>query len=180
MLSASTNSEVSIYRLAAGGLIAMAVAMGFGRFVYTPLLPDLMEGLHLSPSQAGFIASSNYLGYLVGAILAAYGWAEGKERLIVVSGLVATTLLLLAIPFANDFLLLSIIRFAAGIASAFVMVFGATIVFSHFDAAGAMICRRFTLVVLVSVWRCLRQWSLHWWPIRPTGNRAGSVPVGLR
>ncbi len=114
----------------------MAVAMGFGRFVYTPLLPDLMEGLHLSPSQAGLIASSNYVGYLLGAILASYSWAAGKERLIVIAGLAATTLLLLAMPFAHDVIALSIIRFSAGIASAFVMIFCSTIVFSHFDAAG--------------------------------------------
>ena len=124
-------------RLAVGGMISLAVAMGLGRFVYTPLLPDLMVGLGLGPSDAGLIASANYLGYLAGAVLAAYGWAAGREYAMFVAGLGATTALLAAMPFAETVPTLSVIRFAAGVASAFVMIFGTTIIFSHFDRAGA-------------------------------------------
>ncbi|MDA4844894.1 YbfB/YjiJ family MFS transporter [Hoeflea poritis] len=132
---AGSQSNTSVVWLAAGGLVAMAVAMGLGRFVYTPLLPDLMLGLGLNPADAGLIASANYLGYLLGAVLAAYGWAAGIERLVFLGGLAATTLLLAAVAFADGVLALSIIRFAAGIASAFGMIFVSTIIFSHLDAA---------------------------------------------
>ncbi len=133
---AEHQSHPSVVRLAAGGLVAMAVAMGLGRFVYTPLLPDLMQGLGLNPADAGFIASANYVGYLLGAVLAAYGWAAGIERRVFVGGLVATTVLLAAIPLVDGVLALAAIRFAAGIASAFSMIFVSTIIFSHFDVAG--------------------------------------------
>ena len=134
--AAASGDRPSVVRLAAGGLIAMAAAMSLGRFAYTPLLPDLMKGLSLTPADAGFIASANYTGYLLGAILAGYGWAAGRERSVFTVGLFATTVLLAAVPFASDVLVISAIRFASGIASAFVMIFVTTIIFSHFDRAG--------------------------------------------
>ncbi len=134
--SASLTPKVSLTQLALGGLAMMATAMGIGRFVFTPLLPDLMAGLDLSATDAGMIASANYVGYLIGAIIAGYGWAAGRERAVFVAALVATTVLLAAMPLAGGVISLSIVRFAAGTASAFAMVFCSTILFSHFEAAG--------------------------------------------
>lgn len=121
---------------AIAGMIAMATAMGIGRFAYTPILPAMMSGLGLDASQAGLIASANYLGYLAGAVLAAYGWAEGIERRLAVSGLAATALLLAAMAVVDTAWLMAAIRFLAGLASAFVMIFSSAIVLSHGAASG--------------------------------------------
>jgi predicted MFS family arabinose efflux permease len=123
-------------RFAIAGMIAMAVAMGIGRFVYTLILPGMMEGLGLSAADAGLIASANYLGYLVGALLAAGGWASGRERALMLAGLAGTALLALSMGLTESLALFLVIRFLAGVASAFVMVFLASIVFSHLAAAG--------------------------------------------
>jgi MFS family permease len=121
----------TIWLTALAGAVAMAVAMGLGRFFYTPVLPAMMDGLGVDPSQAGWIASANYAGYLLGAVLAAWGWAETIERKVALSALLATALLLLGMGLASDMVLLALIRFLAGMASAFVMVFTSAIVLSH-------------------------------------------------
>ncbi len=122
-------------RFALAGTIAMAAAMGIGRFVYTPLLPGMMDALGLSASDAGLIASSNYLGYLIGALLAAGNWPTGRERLLMMAALAANALLAGAMGLTDAFAAVLAIRFAAGIASAFAMIFTVSIVFSHLAAA---------------------------------------------
>lgn len=126
----------SVLLIAIAGGVAMAVAMGLGRFFYTPVLPAMMAGLGLGPAEAGWIASANYVGYLVGAVLAAYGWAEGIERRVALSGLVATAVLLLMMAVSRNVALIAAIRFLAGLASAFAMIFTSSIVLSHGLAAG--------------------------------------------
>lgn len=126
---------VNPFRFAFAGMIAMAAAMGIGRFVYTPILPGMMEELHLSAANAGLIASANYLGYLVGAFVAAGGWAHGRERPLMLGALAASTLLAAAMGLTENLVAFLVIRFLAGVASAFVMVFLASIVFGHLAVA---------------------------------------------
>lgn len=118
-------------RFAFAGMIALAVAMGIGRFVYTPILPGMMEGLGLSASDAGLIASANYLGYLVGALMGAGGWAHGRERQVALASLAASSALAAAMGLFSGLLPFLVIRFLAGAASAMTMVFMTSIVFSH-------------------------------------------------
>src|SRR5690606_3496466 len=113
----------SIYVLVLAGICTMAAAMGIGRFVFTPLLPGMMSDLNLSASDAGLIASSNYFGYLIGAFLAGGGWAHGHERRVLLVGLLANVLLIVAMGFDTGLSGFIVIRFFAGIASAFSMIF---------------------------------------------------------
>jgi hypothetical protein len=50
--------------------IALAVAMGVGRFAFTPLLPLMIRDGALTASAGAWLAASNYLGYLAGALTA--------------------------------------------------------------------------------------------------------------
>jgi len=70
------------------GALALAVAMGIGRFAFTPLLPLMQrEGL-LGEAGGAALAASNYLGYLLGALSAARLGAQ--PRRLVLAGLIAT------------------------------------------------------------------------------------------
>lgn len=129
-------AAASPLRFALAGMIGMAAAMGIGRFVYTPILPGMMEALHLSAADAGLIASANFAGYLAGAYAAAGGWAHGRERGLMLAGLAASTGLAAAMGMTGVLTAFLVIRFLAGVASAFVMVFLTAIVFSRLEAAG--------------------------------------------
>ena len=119
------------WAVAFAGAVSLAVAMGIGRFAFTPLLPMMLHDGVIDLRGASWLASANYLGYLAGALLCTFQpwiWARVpglpgiNATRMVRDGLVATGLLTLgmAAPFAAGWPLL---RFAAGVASAVVFVY---------------------------------------------------------
>ena len=127
----SSGSRSMSLRYALAGALAMAIGMGIGRFAYTPILPGMMEGLGLTASDAGLIASANYVGYLIGAILAGGGWGQGRERSMAYLGTGGTAVLTAAMGFTDAIPAFLLIRFLAGVASAFMMIFLSTIIFNQ-------------------------------------------------
>jgi MFS family permease len=130
-------SRRSLALAALAGTLALASAMGFGRFSFTPILPGMMADLGLSASDAGLIAAGNFAGYLVGAVLAGHGFAAGRERSLGIASLVANALLLAAMATTQNVLLFVLIRFLAGVASAFCMIFISSVVLPFAAAAGS-------------------------------------------
>ena len=131
-----TAAATRSWCLATGGLLALAAAMGIGRFVYTPILPAMAEALPLTKGEAGLIASANFAGYLAGALLAATSWASGSRRTWLIGGLAlsaGTTALTAAL---TDLLAFMVVRFLAGAASAFVLVFASSVILDRLAAAG--------------------------------------------
>ncbi|RFZ89774.1 YbfB/YjiJ family MFS transporter [Shinella sp. WSJ-2] len=164
-------------RAALAGAVAMAVAMGLGRFFYTPVLPGMMAGLGLNAADAGIIAAANFAGYLLGAVLAAYGWAAGLERRLAIGALVSTVVLLVAMGLLSSVAALSVVRFLAGLASAFAMIFTSGIVLSiglrhgdprvqmaHFSGVGFGIAVSALLVYVLSLadTATLATWRIDW------------------
>ncbi len=114
--------------VAFGGMLALAAGMGIGRFVYTPILPDMAAALDLSKSTAGLIASANFLGYLAGALLAAAPYLPGGRRAWFLGGLAASVATTAAMALPDAMLAFLLLRFVGGVASAFVLVLGSTLV----------------------------------------------------
>ena len=69
-MSQGVNSSKTIpFRAISGGIVAMFLAFGVGRFAYTSLLPLMQEQAGIALDTAGYLASMMYLGYLAGSIL---------------------------------------------------------------------------------------------------------------
>lgn len=133
------------WRIAAAGLAALAVAMGIGRFAFTPLLPIMLADGVVDLPAASWLASANYTGYLVGALLCTvqpWLWRRigGPEppnpAALVRGGLVATALLTLgmALPLPAAW---PVLRFMAGVASALVFVYTSGWCMTHLARLGA-------------------------------------------
>jgi predicted MFS family arabinose efflux permease len=121
--------------LALGGLLAMAAGIGIGRFVYTPILPPMVEALSLSKAQAGLIASANFVGYLAGALLAAVR-LPGSRRGWLLAGLVLNVVCLAAMGASTSLPLFLLLRLAAGLASALCLIFSSALVLDRLAATG--------------------------------------------
>jgi predicted MFS family arabinose efflux permease len=122
-------------RLALAGLVAMAAALGIGRFVYTPILPAMIEALSLSKSQAGLIASANFLGYLAGALLASLPWLRPRRGTLL-AALAVNAAALAGMGLTPDHTLHLALRLIGGVASAFVLVLASAMVLARLNAAG--------------------------------------------
>ena len=135
--------------VALAGLLALAVAMGIGRFAFTPLLPMMLHDGVITLPAASWLATANYLGYWLGAMACAlqpWAWerwqrARGSapplvHTVAVRAGLLATVLLTLGMTLPAP-LLWPLWRLLAGMASAVVFVYGAGWCLARLTALGA-------------------------------------------
>ncbi len=121
--------------LSLGGLLAMAAGIGVGRFVYTPILPPMVEALHLTKAQAGLIASANFIGYFAGALLATMR-LPGSRRSWLLGSLAVTAICLAVMGLTSSVPLFLLLRLVAGMASAFALIFSSALVLDRLASAG--------------------------------------------
>ena len=121
---------------AVGGLCAIAAGIGVGRFVYTPILPPMVAALGLSKSQAGLVASANFLGYLIGALLAAMPTLPGSRRAWVLGALAASVVTTAAMGVSDTMPAFLVLRLIGGVASAFVLILASTMVLEYLAEQG--------------------------------------------
>lgn len=101
-----------------------AVTVGFARFGYALILPAMQNSLGLSYTQAGWLNTSNSLGYLVGSLLTVLLVGQLGNHRLFVSGLLLTTLSLLTNGLVSDFYLLNFVRFVTGVGAAWAFICG--------------------------------------------------------
>lgn len=119
---ATPRPELDALKVLIGGILGMVVAMGIGRFIFTPILPLMQRDLGMTNSVAGWLAGLNYLGYLGGAIVCSVTPWLLRSWLITGGSLfvsIATTLFMGATLSVHCW---GLMRFAGGFASAVLFI----------------------------------------------------------
>ena len=199
--SAAHDARVSAWRVAIAGMVALSVAMGIGRFAFTPILPMMLHDGSLTLDQGSWLATGNYFGYFVGA-LACMAVRGDAARLIRI-GLIATVLLTAGMGVLHGQPVWLVLRFAAGMASALVFVFTAgwclhrLTELGHAALGGIIFCGPGLGIAIPGLlasgmvalgWHATSAWMAFgvlsvllsaavWWTIRPESDTRADTPA---
>ncbi len=105
-----------------GGMLGLVVAMGIGRFVFTPILPLMQRDLAMSNTVAGWLAGLNYLGYLIGAIACSVSPDLLRSRVIAGGSLLLSLVTTLFMGLTVSVFWWGLMRFGGGVASAILFI----------------------------------------------------------
>src|SRR5690242_9019004 len=119
--------------IALAGLAALVVAMGIGRFAFTPLLPMMQADSGVSLADGGYLAAANYIGYLVGALLA---MRPVRSDVAIRASLLAIGVSTLAMGMTHGMAAWVLWRMVAGMASAWALVHVSSWCLEQLGAAG--------------------------------------------
>lgn len=112
-----------------GGILFLVIAMGISRFAFTPILPFMRVDEQLTFQQGGWMASSNYIGYFIGALGA--GFIYRYKKPILLSQVLLNVLSILMMGFTHSFTFWLVLRLIAGITSGFIFVLTSSIVMDY-------------------------------------------------
>ena len=165
------NVDNNRFKVLASGIFCLILTMGIGRFAYTPMIPIMFEQAGLTTVLAGWLATINYMGYMLGALTATLvGNLVVKDRVYrlgLVLAVVATFMMGLS---ANPWVW-GLSRFIAGFGAAAGLLIGAGLMLNwlirhqyrsemgiHFSGIGLGIA-----FVALLIW-CSNQlsWSNQW------------------
>jgi MFS family permease len=119
-LSTADRSGRTAAAVCVAALASLAVAMGIGRFAFTPLFPLMVRDGLLDSHAGAMLAAANYLGYLVGALSA--GRIRVRPALLLALGLAGTVLITAAVGWTASGFWWAVLRFLAGVMSAWTLI----------------------------------------------------------
>jgi predicted MFS family arabinose efflux permease len=110
--------------IACSGSLCLVLAMGIGRFAYTPVLPVMLSDNLLDISTAGAIASIHFIGYAMGAFAAVY--VITTPRAMLMGSLVIIAVSTLAMGVTDNHTVWFGARWVAGFCSALILIIVST------------------------------------------------------
>lgn len=128
------SAQPSIARIALVGLLALALAMGIGRFAFTPMLPIMRQDGLLDISGGGYLAAVHFLGYWLGAVVAAR--IPCPPRLLLRLSLLAIGIGTLGMGLSENVTAWLVWRWLTGVCSAWTLVLVSNFYLRHLADAG--------------------------------------------
>lgn len=176
----------------------LALSMGIGRFAYTPILPLMHAQAGLSAQYGSTLATANYLGYLIGALLGIAAPALTRSLLTLRAGQVVLVGTLVLMAATTSHAAWFALRLTAGVASALVFMIAVTAMLTRlrersqhlvgwgFGGVGAGIALSGAVVLVLPA---TPDWRTAWvscaalafilmvfaWPLRPGPAGPGTV-----
>ncbi|MET4558910.1 MFS family permease [Lysinibacillus parviboronicapiens] len=112
-----------------GGVLLLVVAMGISRFAFTPILPFMRHDAGFSLEVAGFLASSNYIGYFIGALWAGFIYRHRKNFLLL--SVVLNVLSVVLMGMIEIYMVWLVLRLIAGITGGLIFVLTSSIIMDY-------------------------------------------------
>jgi len=180
--SSPTRSQLFLAVLACAG--ALLVAHVLGRFMFTPLLPHFIADGMLTLRQGAQLATWNYVGYLVGALLALRWYRPATLRRALTLALVANALLTAAQLATADADVLLVLRTLNGVSNGIVFVQAPALVLEWLSQHGKAQLSGLTYVgvsIGLVISSGLSEWPADWLqgPARWWPAAALALPVAL-
>ncbi|GAB7388287.1 YbfB/YjiJ family MFS transporter [Bacillaceae bacterium] len=116
----------------------MLIAMGVSRFSYTPILPLMKRATGFTEAAAGYLASSNFFGYLVGAWLAGVIKWKRKREVLLKWSLLVNIFSVAGMGLTTNYVLWFVLRFVAGVTSGLIFVHSSSLVLDTLAAKGRL------------------------------------------
>ena len=97
-------------------MLCLFIVMAIGRFAYTPIMPFMQLNTSMDNPSAGMLATYNYLGYLIGAMIPIWIIVFNKVvdlKIYLMINIIST----LFMGIFDSYILWAIFRFVSGVSS---------------------------------------------------------------
>jgi len=96
------------------GILVLFACLGLGRFAFGMILPNMQIDLNMSITQAGFLGTSNFIGYLSGLLFAGTFYTKFGAAKLITRSLLTQGVFMIFMALSSHYLMASFFYFFSG------------------------------------------------------------------